>query len=62
MKEIKIMGRADFAGDVALWIFTIYIYIYFCVYIYFYYYHHYHSWASLDYPSRVSASGLRSGA
>lgn len=34
MKEIKIMGRADFAGDVALWIFTIYIYIYFCVYIY----------------------------
>jgi len=31
MKEIKIMGRADFAGDVALWIFfisCIYIYIY----------------------------------
>jgi hypothetical protein len=25
MKEIKIMGRADFAGDVALWIFIIYI-------------------------------------
>lgn len=27
MKEIKIMVRADFAGDVALWIFFI-IYIY----------------------------------
>lgn len=39
MKEIKIMGRADFAGDVALWIFFIlyiYIYIYLSVYIYIY--------------------------
>lgn len=37
MKEIKIMVRADFAGDVALWIFIIvyiYIYIPFCIYIY----------------------------
>lgn len=37
MKEIKIMVRADFAGDVALWIFFI-IYIYtFSVYMYIYY-------------------------
>lgn len=33
MKEIKIMVRADFAGDVALWIFII-SYIYFSVYIF----------------------------
>lgn len=33
MKEIKIMDRADFAGDVALWIFLI-IYIPFCIYIF----------------------------
>lgn len=49
MKEIKIMARADFAGDVALWIFFmmrtfIYIYIHVSsyIYIYIYIYHHYH--------------------
>lgn len=39
MKEIKIMARADFAGDVALWIFFmmctfIYTYTFLRIYIY----------------------------
>lgn len=47
MKEIKIMARADFAGDVALWIFFmmctfIYTYTFLRIYIYIYIYHHYH--------------------
>lgn len=37
------MGRADFAGDVALWIFFIIIYIYIYTFPYIYiYYHYYH--------------------
>lgn len=56
------MGRADFAGDVALWIFFIIcIYIYLSVYIYIYHYH-YHYGPLFDYLlSRVSTSGLWSG-
>lgn len=49
MKEIKIMVRADFAGDVALWIFIIvHIYIPFRIYIYIYFLLN-HPWA----PSRL---------
>lgn len=53
MKEIKIMGRADFACDVALWIFFImYIYVPFRTYIYIY--HHYHFMGLFDYYSLVA--------
>lgn len=61
MKEIKIMVRADFAGDVALWIFIItYIYISFCIYIYIFLI--IIRGPLLDCLSRVSTSWLRSGA
>lgn len=63
MKEIKIMVRADFAGDVALWIFfVIYIYTfpYICIFIIIALLP---LWASSRLlASRVSTSGLRSGA
>lgn len=58
MKEIKIMGRADFAGDVALWIFSLsHMHIYLSVYIYICQHYHYHCGPLFDYSlSRVSTS------